>query len=336
MPSGHSSSSHSSSSSGSSSGGSHSGFSGGSHSGFSGGSSGGGDHSPYNDNLTHNSDSFFPFHIQGLLWFIIVAVIFVIILWKVDIKEELNRHSNSDAVIYQTVSNTGDSGTSNTASNNSAATSETSRRSTQSFKKYSPGYGIVHDHIYVPEIGRECTYDANSDNYYDKDTDCYFWLNNNVTPPIWQYWYQGISSDYGDYGWMEYDYDKQCWFIETEKGKWEELPSYYNTDKLWHMDKPTQGRYYGQDSIYVPALGRECPYKEYISCYVDEETHTYFYYNTYLRPAQWLYWYEDYGWLMYDSQNAKWYRLDEYLSGVKWVEMPSDWNDPKVWHLDSN
>ena len=333
MPSGHSSSSHSSSSSGSSSGGS--------SSGYSGGSSGGSDHGGHsyhdNDNYYREHDSIFPFHIQGILWFIGIAALFVVILLKVNIKDELNKNSNTDnAVIYGTVNDVGYSGTANTASNNSAATAETSRRSTQSFKKYSPGYGIVHDRIYVPEIGRECTYDANSDNYYDKDTGCYFWLNNDVTPPIWQYWYQGISSDYGDYGWMEYDYDKQCWFIETEKGKWEELPSYYNTDNLWHMDKPAQGRYYGQDSIYVPALGRNCPYKEYVSSYYDEETNTYFYYNSYLRPAQWLYWYEDYGWLMYDSQNAKWYRLDENLSGVKWAEMPSDWNDPKVWHLDSN
>lgn len=327
MPSGHSSSSHSSSSSGSSSGGS--------NSVFSGGSSGGGDHESYNDNdsIDINNQSIFPFHIQGILWFAGIIALFVVILLKVNIKDELNKSSNTDnVVIYETVNDTGNSGPVNTA----GTTTGTAYVSTRSFKKFSPGYGIVHDHIYVPEIGRECTYDANSDNYYDKDTDCYFWLNNIVTPPIWQYWYQGISSDYGDYGWMEYDYSKNAWFIETEKGKWEELPSYYNTDKLWHMDKPTQGRYYGQDSIYVPALGRECPYKEYISCYVDEETHTYFYYNTYLRPAQWLYWYEDYGWLMYDSQNAKWYRLDEYLSGVKWVEMPSDWNDPKVWHLDSN
>ncbi len=327
MPSGHSSSSHSSSSSGSSSGGSHSGSSGG----FSSG--GGGGHSHHNDSLYHDSHSIFPSHIQGLFWFIGVAVVFGIILWKVDINEELNRHSNSNPVIYETVSSTGTSGAANTSSNTAATTAETSRRSTQSFKKYSPGYGIIHDRIYVPEIGRECVYDAGSDNYYDKVTDCYFWLNNTLNTPVWQYWYEGISSDYGDYGWMEYDYSKNAWFIETEKDKWEELPSYYDTDKLWHMDKPTQGRYHNQDSIYVPALGRNCPYKEYVSCYYDEETNTYFYYNTYLRPAQWLYWYEDYGWLMYDSQTAKWYHLDEYLNGVSLNEMPRDWNDPDVWHF---
>ena len=327
MPSGHSSSSHSSSSSGSSSGGSHSGSSGG----FSSG--GGGGHSHHNDSLYHDSHSIFPSRIQGLFWFIGIAVVFGIILFKVDINEELNRHSNSNPVIYETVSSTGTSGAANTSSNTAATTAETSRRSTQSFKKYSPGYGIIHDRIYVPEIGRECVYDAGSDNYYDKVTDCYFWLNNTLNTPVWQYWYEGISSDYGDYGWMEYDYSKNAWFIETGKGKWEELPSYYNTDKLWHMDKPTQGRYYNQDSIYVPALGRNCPYKEYVSCYYDEETNTYFYYNTYLRPAQWLYWYEDYGWLMYDSQTDKWYHLGEYLNGVSLNEMPRDWNDPDVWHF---
>ncbi len=126
------------------------------------------------------------------------------------------------------------------------------------------------------------------------------------------------------------------WFVETEKGKWEELPSYYDTSKLWHMDKPTSGRYQGKDSIYVSALGRDCPYKEYVSCYYDEETNTYFYYNSFLRPAQWLYWYDDYGWLMYDSQTAKWYHLGEYINGISWNEMPSDWKDPKVWHFSNN
>lgn len=329
MPSGHSSSSHSSSSSGSSSGGSHSGSSGG----FSGGgSSGGGGHSHDNDNNGYDHHSIFPFPIQGLLWFIGIAALFVVILLKVNIKDELNKHSNSDSyAIYEAAHNTVDSGAASTSAN----TAQTAQGSSRSFKKYSPGYGIEHDHIYVPEIGRNCIYDANSGNYYDIVTDCYFWLNNDVTPPVWQYWYEDISSDYGDYGWMEYDYSKDAWFIETEKGKWEELPSYYNTDKLWHMDKPTQGRYNGQDSVYVPALGRDCPYREYISCYVDEETRTYFYYNTYLRPAQWLYWYDDYGWLMYDSQNAKWYHLDEYWNGIKWTEMPGDWKDPDVWHFES-
>lgn len=137
MPSGHSSSSHSSSSSGSSSGGSHSGSSGG----FSSG--GGGGHSHHND-----SHSIFPSHIQGLFWFIGVAVVFGIILFKVDINEELNRHSNSNPVIYETVSSTGTSGVANTSSNTAATTAETSHRSTQSFKKYSPGYGIIHERIY--------------------------------------------------------------------------------------------------------------------------------------------------------------------------------------------
>jgi hypothetical protein len=330
MPSDHSSSSHSSSSSSSSSGSSHSGSSGG----YSGGSSGGyssGGHSSYHDNDSfdnhHYSDYWSP--VSGLFWFVGIAVIFIGIILNVNIDDELNKNNNSDSVIiYQTVSGTGTAG--------EAGQVETTRERGISFKKYSPGYGIIHDKIYVPEIRRDCTYDAKSDNYYDKETDCYFWLNNNVTPPVWQYWYEGISSDYGDYGWMEYDYDKKCWFVETEKGKWEELPSYYDTSKLWHMDKPTSGRYQGKDSIYVPALGRDCPYKEYVSCYYDEETNTYFYYNSFLRPAQWLYWYDDYGWLMYDSQTAKWYHLGEYINGISWNEMSSDWKDPKVWHFSNN
>ena len=190
MPSDHSSSSHSSSSSGSSSGGS--------HSSYSGGSSGGGrNHDSY-----HHRDDYYDWHshsnlwspIRGIFWGIGVAALFVAIIFGVNINDELNKNSNSNsAVIYEATNNTGTSGGTNPA--------ETTRKPGKSFKKYSPGYGIKHDSIYVPEIRRDCAYDAKSDNYYDKETDCYFWLNNDVTPPIWQYWYEGISSDYGDYGW---------------------------------------------------------------------------------------------------------------------------------------
>ena len=42
-------------------------------------------------------------------------------------------------------------------------------------------------------------------NYYDKETDMYIYLNEDLDPPQFQYWLEGLSSQYGDYGWMEYD-----------------------------------------------------------------------------------------------------------------------------------
>ncbi len=92
------------------------------------------------------------------------------------------------------------------------------------------------DSIYVNSIGREIYWNDAYDSYYDEKTDCYLVYNDEVDPPIWQYWYEGISSDYGDYGWMEWDYDEKCWYIESGSDVWDELPSkYYDEGRLWHF-----------------------------------------------------------------------------------------------------
>ena len=92
------------------------------------------------------------------------------------------------------------------------------------------------DAIYVNSIGREIYWNDAYDSYYDEKTDCYLIYNDEVDPPVWQFWYEGISSDYGeDYGWMEWDYDENCWYIESSSG-WDKLPSKYNdTGRLWHF-----------------------------------------------------------------------------------------------------
>ncbi len=87
--------------------------------------------------------------------------------------------------------------------------------------------------IYVDEIGRTCYRDG--EDWYDSQTECWFYYNDEVSPYQWQYWYEGISSDYGDYGWMEYDMGEGAWYIEADKGKWVHLPADYDTSKLWHM-----------------------------------------------------------------------------------------------------
>lgn len=70
------------------------------------------------------------------------------------------------------------------------------------------------------------------DSYYDADSDCYLWYNTEVEPAIWQYWYEGISSDYGDYGWMEYK-DEGGWWIEKSRNNWVEYTG--DTSDLWHI-----------------------------------------------------------------------------------------------------
>ena len=71
------------------------------------------------------------------------------------------------------------------------------------------------------------------DSYYDAESDCWIWCNTDMDPYVWQYWYEGISSDFGDYGWMEHD--DTGWYIEASQGNWIKLPEQYSTDGLWYM-----------------------------------------------------------------------------------------------------
>lgn len=91
----------------------------------------------------------------------------------------------------------------------------------------------VQNSIYVEEIGRTCYLDG--EDWYDSQTECWFYYNDDVAPAQWQYWYEGISSDYGDYGWMEYDMDEAAWYLEVGDGQWVHLPETYDTSNLWHM-----------------------------------------------------------------------------------------------------
>lgn len=77
-------------------------------------------------------------------------------------------------------------------------------------------------------------WDKESESYYDPAAECWVWYNTDVTPNVWQYWAEGISSDYGDYGWMEHDEDG--WFIEADQGVWIEVPAWYDTSRLWYIN----------------------------------------------------------------------------------------------------
>ena len=93
-------------------------------------------------------------------------------------------------------------------------------------------YGLLNDA--VRDCDKTLIWDTDSESYYDSSTECWIWYNTNVTPNIWQYWYEGISSEY-DEGWMEYDTGEQCWYIEATQGNWIKVPAKYNTDNLWHI-----------------------------------------------------------------------------------------------------
>ncbi|MDO5703182.1 MAG: hypothetical protein Q4G47_07490, partial [Lachnospiraceae bacterium] len=90
--------------------------------------------------------------------------------------------------------------------------------------------------LYVKETGRTCAWDSEFEWWVDEKSGCYFYFDDTVSPAQWKYWYEGVSSDYGDYGWMEYDDSKKKWYIETSYQNWQELPKTYNTKNLWHMN----------------------------------------------------------------------------------------------------
>lgn len=91
------------------------------------------------------------------------------------------------------------------------------------------------DSIYVDALERYCYWNDEYESYYDKRTDCYFYYNRDLAVPVWQYWFEGISSDYGDYGWMEYDEKEGKWYIETGNNNWVVLPDRYDFSDLWHF-----------------------------------------------------------------------------------------------------
>ena len=105
------------------------------------------------------------------------------------------------------------------------------------YEDYDGGYADHEDSIYVEELGRTCYWDEEYQCYYDSDTECYFFENYDMDPPVWQYWFEGVSSDYGsDCGWMEWDYNERCWYVQKSRNSWVKLPESKYTEWLWHFD----------------------------------------------------------------------------------------------------
>lgn len=93
----------------------------------------------------------------------------------------------------------------------------------------------VDDNTYVickqtDDYEKHLTWDYGADSYYDYDSDCYLWYNTDVSPNLWQYWYEDIAgSDY--YGWMECE--GTTWYIEVSDTEWKEYTG--DTTSLWHI-----------------------------------------------------------------------------------------------------
>lgn len=78
---------------------------------------------------------------------------------------------------------------------------------------------------------KHITWDYGAESYYDYESDCYLWYNTDVSPNLWQYWYEDIAgSNY--YGWMECEGD--MWYIEVSDTEWEKYEG--DTSQLWHIE----------------------------------------------------------------------------------------------------
>ena len=191
--------------------------------------------------------------------------------------------------------------------------------------------------FFVEEIGRTCYWYDEYESYYDEESDCYFWYKE--ADEVWEYWYEGISSDYGDYGWMQYDYFDEAWYIEVSDGDWQVLPDKYDASSLWHMKESGTGRYDGQNVIYVEEIDRECGFIFEESNYYDPETKCHFWYDDLVDPPMWQYWYDDissdygdYGWMEYDEDEECWY-IEE--SESSWIKLPESYDTSSLWHIES-
>lgn len=80
------------------------------------------------------------------------------------------------------------------------------------------------------ESEKHIIWDYNIRAYYDEESDCYLWYNTDVSPNVWQYWYDDIAGD-DYYGWMEF-YDGK-WYIEVSDTEWREYTK--DTSNLWHI-----------------------------------------------------------------------------------------------------
>ena len=98
----------------------------------------------------------------------------------------------------------------------------------------SKGQGVYKVSKNSDDFDRKLVWNKEYESYYDEKSDCYVWYNTDEKPFVWQYWYEGISSDYGDSGWMEHEWDG--WYIETKNNNWMKLPSKYDTSELWYID----------------------------------------------------------------------------------------------------
>ena len=219
---------------------------------------------------------------------------------------------------------------------------------------------------------RQLIWNEDEQSYYEEASKLWAWFNTDVEPPLWQYWYEPISGDYGDYGWMEYE--DGTWYIEQSRGNWIELPEKYDSTPLWRIDPDSvqealkdaevstsdfndsgedlhlsNPELFGNEIALIeggPGIYRIAEeggdkvliWKEQENSYHDEATGLWLWYNTTVEPPLWQYWYEpisgDFGDFGWmEYEDGTWYI--EIDAGV-WIELPEEYDSTALWHIDTN
>jgi hypothetical protein len=192
-------------------------------------------------------------------------------------------------------------------------------------------------------------WDEAEQNYLEPESGLWLWYNTEVDPPLWQYWYEPISADFGDYGWMEYENGR--WYIELDAEQWGELPEEYDASVLWHIAQPTDSNLelFGDTvlldetgpGIYMLSTDEACDrvltYCEENGYYQEPETGLWLTYKNAGTESHWEYWYwtispdfEGFGGL--ENRDGEWYVQD---STGEWIPVPEEYDTSVLWEIAS-
>ena len=177
----------------------------------------------YNSSDTAVEDTSDGMIVRKLIRFAVSVIMFIIIATVVT-KKERDFYSGIDRIIY--------------TETDPVQEFEPEQETETNLEIY--GTDIYLDEV-SPDIYRICdededyekhiTWDYGARSYYDYDSNCYLWYNTDVSPNLWQYWYDDIAGD-NYYGWMECE--GEDWYIEVSDTDWELYEG--DTDGLWHIE----------------------------------------------------------------------------------------------------
>ena len=215
----------------------------------------------------------------------------------------------------------------------------------RSYLVHSPVIGPLRSKVYIREAGGSFEWDDSKREYYCKELKCHLRYTDKNIPGVWEYWFQGVSSDYPDGGWMRYDYETKKWQIDTGNNSWTDLPDKYSSYHLWYVKEPDNGKDSGRDYVYIGGSGdqcnispdspplRKCEYVYEEKNYYDPDTGCHFYVNRMLGPEIWVYWFEGTGWVLYDDETDSWYHYLVGVNGGSWEKADPGIVQMGIWHF---